>query len=120
MVANEDNPEVFRMDYKGLIYSFMLSVGNDTIWKSVIENTAKSCFEQFDGANEGYECKGLLGFTVVKDYSLISFIPVIPLELYRIIDCSYTENYIRCPTLNTHPDCVNTMNFVKKCLRGDD
>jgi hypothetical protein len=57
-VPKEDNPELFRTDYRGLIYSFLLSVGNDTIWQSVIENAAKTCFEQFDGSNEGYECNG--------------------------------------------------------------
>jgi hypothetical protein len=58
LAPNDQNPEVYKVDYKGLIYSFLLSVGNNTIWKNTIETSSKTCFEQFDGANEGYDCGG--------------------------------------------------------------
>ena len=58
LVDSEDGSGVLRMDYKGLIFSYLLSVGNDTRWVPVISTAAKTCFDHFDGANEGYSCEG--------------------------------------------------------------
>jgi hypothetical protein len=62
LVPDEEDPSVNRIGIKGFVYSFMLSVGNDTIWQGPIETSAQKCFDQFnesgEGSNEG--CEGLI------------------------------------------------------------
>jgi hypothetical protein len=61
IVPDEENPSAYRLDMKGFVYSFLLSVGNDTIWQGVIETSAQKCFDQFNGSGEGTNkgCEGL-------------------------------------------------------------
>jgi hypothetical protein len=51
---------LLRVDYTGLVYSFLLSVGNDSQWLPVLESSTKMCCDQLDGAGEGYTCGGLV------------------------------------------------------------
>lgn len=49
----DDGSGLMKIDHTGLIYSFLLSVGNDTRWKPVLKESTKKCNEQYDGAGEG-------------------------------------------------------------------
>jgi hypothetical protein len=62
IVRDEENPSIYQVDMKGFVYSFLLSVGNDTIWQGVIETSAQKCFDQFNGSGEGFNdgCDGLI------------------------------------------------------------
>lgn len=100
---NEDgSPAPGTIQADGLIYSFMLSVGNDTQWKPVISESSNNCVLQFDGAGGEMDCE------------------VIPKSLYDILNCVYSRNYQKCPPWNPYglEACQYTMMFVKKCMAG--
>jgi hypothetical protein len=59
LAKSSDGSEKLEVDYKGIVYSFLLSVGNSTIWAPIIETSMKTCYEQFNYAGEGYYCDGL-------------------------------------------------------------
>lgn len=88
------------VDPAGLIYSFMLSVGNDTQWEPIITESVNWCNDQYGGVTSKYECK------------------VIPLNLYEIVDCTTVQDYLKCPPWNPHnlPECQQTQEFVRDCL----
>lgn len=97
--VNEDESKQVDVDWRGLVYSFLLSVGNDTLWTPVVNETVKRCYEQFSNSGE-FDCKGQ-----------------IPKHLFHIIDCSYLENYLKCAKWNPHDlkECEYTYQYVKKC-----
>jgi hypothetical protein len=75
-VPDDENPSVYRIGIKGFIYSFMLSVGNDTIWQGVIETSAQKCFDQFNGSGEGMNegCDGLIDLYLTSN--LLGFMSI--------------------------------------------
>lgn len=85
---------------EGMVYSFLLSVGNDTAWLPVITASTQRCTDQFGGNDEGFDCD------------------VIPISLYTIMDCSYNQNYLKCPTWNSYnlAACDYTYQYVQKCF----
>lgn len=87
----------------GLIYSFMLSVGNDTQWAPVIAYSSNRCSVHITDKNGQLDCD------------------VIPKSLYDVIDCQYIQNYLNCPTWNPKgiEACHYTMTFVKKCMASE-
>ena len=68
----DDVSDLTKVSYKGLVYSFLLSVGNDTRWVNTLESAAKSCISQFDGANEGYDCESSCFFFLLEN--LLNFL----------------------------------------------
>lgn len=90
------------VDWHGLVYSFLLSVGNDTKWEPVLMDSVARCNEQFGGTANGYECS------------------VIPLSLYDVIGCSYIQNYLKCANWNPYemPECKYTYEFASTCIDG--
>ena len=98
-VTNDDGSTHSDVSAEGLIYSFLLSVGNDTQWSPVINNTVARCYSQFSDTNEFY-CKG-----------------AIPSFLMEVIDCCYIENYLKCPKWNPSslPECDYTYKYVQQC-----
>lgn len=100
---NEDGtPAPGTIQKTGLIYSFMLSVGNDTQWAPVITGSSEKCISQFDGAGGEMDCD------------------VIPMAFYDVLNCVYSQNYQKCPTWNPHgiEACQYTIQFVQKCMAG--
>lgn len=85
---------------EGLVYSFLLSVGNDTSWLPVVENSVSRCHSQFSEANNDYDCG------------------VVPLNLYLMVDCAYLQNYLKCPKWNPYgyEECAFTNEYVQKCV----
>lgn len=55
-VLVEGEGDQWNVDYRGLAYSFLLSVGNDTVWMPVIEGSTQRCYDDNLGAVEGYQC----------------------------------------------------------------
>lgn len=87
----------------GFIYSFLLSVGNDTAWEPVITGAVNRCYSQYLD-DQGYDCG------------------VIPFSMYSIIDCAYLENYLKCPTWNPQNlrECAFTAEYARKCATPDE
>lgn len=87
------------VDPNGLISSFLLSVGNDTKWRPVVTNAVTRCYEQNSENQNGYDCE------------------VIPMNLYLIIDCSYNEQFLKCPNYNPHniKECEYTHQYIDQC-----
>jgi hypothetical protein len=56
VLINDDGDRSISM--QGLIDSFLLSVGNDTQWVSVVEGSVKRCYDQFADSESGYDCAG--------------------------------------------------------------
>lgn len=99
-VTNEDEaPPPSEVDWTSLVSSFMMSVKGDDQWLPVINASVYRCYTQFSESNMGMHCA------------------VIPLNLYYVIDCSYDENFLKCPpwNLNNIKACADTWNYVKKC-----
>lgn len=101
-VIRNDDGSVAQVDVNpgGLVHSFLLSVGNDSQWIPVLSASTTRCYSQFSETSNGYECD------------------VIPKNLFSVIDCSYNENYLKCPPWNPAnlKECEFTYKFVQKCL----
>lgn len=101
VIKNEDGSVAqVDVDPRGLIYSYLLSVGNDTLWLPVVTNSVNRCYEQFSEQNNAYDCD------------------VIPLNLFIVINCAYGENYLKCPRWNPYNirECEFTYKYVEKCM----
>lgn len=98
-VEYDDGTKFVDADWEGLVTSFVMSVGNNSKWANVVQDSVGRCYSQFSESDE-YDCNGQ-----------------IPLLLYRIIDCSYVENYLRCPTWNPYDimECNYTSQYVDQC-----
>lgn len=97
-VLNELNSKI---NWTGLVYSFMLSIGNDTQWKVPIRDSCHLCYN-----------KSLPIRPAALDCE------VIPLQLYGIINCAYNEIYYRCPPWNPHQlkECEYTREYIHDCF----
>ena len=91
------------VNWHGLVYSFMLSVGNDTKWGPVLKEVVSKCDDENGSTDSGYECDGL-----------------IPMSFYDIVKCSYRQNFLNCPNWNPsgRADCQYTYDFVEQCVDG--
>lgn len=98
-VTNENGVVQDNIDPNGLISSYSISVGNDTKWLPVITNAVTSCYQQYSENPDGYDCG------------------VIPMNLYSIIDCSYNEQFLKCPNYNPHnlKECEYTLQYIAQC-----
>lgn len=96
--------ETVGVNWQRLADSFLLSVGNKTIWREVIYLSIERCYEQYvDDSSMEYECGDQ-----------------VPSYLYDIIDCSYIENFLKCPLWNRRKvkECVYTSQYVESCFIG--
>lgn len=86
-------------DINGLIYSFMLSIGNDSAWLPVITASTSRCYDQYGGNDEGMDCG------------------VIPVSIYDVIECSLVENFLKCANWNPYniAECDYTYQYIQKC-----
>lgn len=105
LVADDDeaSDRYLHNPVDGIIYSFMLSIGNDSAWKPVVETAAKHCNDVVEKKAEYTNCN-------------------IPKHLYRIIDCVYSENYFNCPENVWNPDglnleCQHAKDYIDQCFR---
>lgn len=102
-VIDETTNEIVKknidVDWQGLVYSFLLSVENNTQWLPVVTQSTYECYVQFGGSDEGIDC----------DF--------IPKSLESVINCANKFNYIRCPPWNPFriPECKYTMEFAQHC-----
>lgn len=92
--------EASPLEASGFIHSFMLSVGNETIWEPVITNAINRCFSQNEGSDQGFDCG------------------IIPVAIYSIADCAYLEHFLKCPKWNPSglSQCVYTHQYAKECI----
>lgn len=72
VVENDDGTSQVDVDWRAVVSSFLLSVGNDTQWTPIVNETVQRCFEQHGNTGE-YICEGL-----------------IPINLPPIVNCSYS------------------------------
>lgn len=88
------------VDWNGLVYSFMLSVGNDSQWLPVVNSSSYRCFLTYSESQNGFYCD------------------VIPLNLFDVIGCCYNENFLKCPPWNPYKikECEQTWQYVKQCF----
>lgn len=84
----------------GLIFSFWLSVGNETKWNQPITDSCNYCFNAVTKQAEFDFCG-------------------IPNHIYQIIDCAYNEVYFRCPFWNPFnvTSCELTKQYIDLCYR---
>lgn len=89
-----------EVDPNGLIYSFLLSVGNDTQWLPVITESTQRCYDDIPNTYEN-DCSNRM-----------------PKQLYSIIDCCYKENFLKCAKWNPFDikECEYTTEYVSICL----
>lgn len=95
----DDPKQPAKIDPEGFVYSFLLSVGNDTAWEPVIRKSTRRCYDDNNGVSTGDICN----------------VPFIFLE--NIVTCAYKENFLRCPVFNPHrlPQCETSRQFVDEC-----
>ena len=97
-----ENGQFFGYDinYKGVISSFLLSVGFDESWGPVLNEVVLRCYDQFSASDGGFECNSM------------------PVELFDIIECSYKQNFLKCPSWNPQGilECQYTYEYVTKCM----
>lgn len=84
---------------KGLTYSFALSIGNSSNWMDIIETACTNCYENTEKTDDFDSCG-------------------IPLSLFTVIDCAYSEMFIKCAEFNPHriEECALTKEYVRDCL----
>lgn len=58
LVNSTINPKYLKVDLKGMIESFTLSVNNATVWKKVIETSTKTCYDEYTKPKKVLVCKG--------------------------------------------------------------
>lgn len=87
-------------NWKEIVGSFMMSLGNDTLWTAVINDTVQQCFSQFSNSFE-YDCNNQ-----------------IPKNLFDIIDCCYHEHFLKCAKWNPNnlAECEYTYKYVQHCF----
>lgn len=97
--TNNEGKNQIDVYWHGLVYSFLLSVGNDTQWTPVINETVQRCYNQFSETNE-FDCSGR-----------------IPNHIFSIIECCYVEHFLKCAKWNPHglKECEFTYKYVQKC-----
>lgn len=85
---------------KGMISSFMLSVGNATNWAKAVNESCSYCNEVIEKVEEFDSCG-------------------IPNHLYEIFDCAYNEIFYNCPPWNPHniTECEYTKQYIDLCFR---
>lgn len=90
-----------NIEKRNLVYSFMLSIGNDTRWEPYMNTVASKCINENGATDVGYECGG-----------------IIPMSFYKVVNCVYKENFLNCPTWNPSGliDCQYTREYVEKCV----
>jgi hypothetical protein len=57
---SDDGSGPLKINQQGMVDSFMLSVGNDSLWTPLVESSVKICYDQFADAGGDLECEGLL------------------------------------------------------------
>lgn len=72
VVENDDGTSQVVVDWQAIVSSLLLSVGNDTQWTPIVNETVQRCFEQHGNTGE-YNCEGL-----------------IPITLVEMVNCSYS------------------------------
>jgi hypothetical protein len=89
-----------ELESNGFVASFMLSVDNDTAWEPIVKASTSRCFDDNIGTNDGFECE------------------IIPKSLKRVIECTYKENFLKCPNYNpSHiSECKETYEYWEMCL----
>jgi hypothetical protein len=92
------------VNLQGIARSYMLSIGNASFWEPVINDSVEQCSSKYVEKNRQFKCE------------------VIPNKLYKVIECSYRENYLNCPVFNLYriPQCEHTMSYVRECMESDD
>lgn len=55
-IIAESNDGKYVVDPKGIAYSYLLSVGNDTVWEPVTKLSTQRCYDDLVGTVEGYIC----------------------------------------------------------------
>jgi hypothetical protein len=114
----DDGSGQFETDVSGLVNSFLLSVGNDTLWKPVLEISLGRCNDQFKDYAEEFYCSGSeVQVEVDKTMNQMLSISELPKDFLPTAFCSYLENFIKCPRYNPDPACKITMKYVQKCMR---
>lgn len=102
ILTTNDDGSVAKSDINttSLIASFLLSVGNDTRWAPVVTNSVQRCYDDLYQSKEGK-----------------LFCDILPKTLYSVIDCTYNENFLKCPVWNPHNliECEYTYKYVEKC-----
>ena len=85
----------------GYLYSFMLSVGNDTQWEPIIKDVVDRCYNQFASTGNGYYCE------------------IIPYTLWSVAECCYMELFMKCPNWNPQglASCALTYEYAVKCIK---
>lgn len=78
----------------------MMSVDEDENWVPVVTLSIDRCYDQFSATGE-FDCG-----------------TEIPRHLYLIINCAYTENYLKFAKWNPFgiKECTYTMQYVKMCF----
>lgn len=59
VIGLDENGDEF-FDPQGLVNHFLLSVGNDSQWFPVVEESTKKCYDQFGNSGSGFESEGLV------------------------------------------------------------
>lgn len=84
---------------QGIKNSFLNSVSNITMWQPIVNQAVDRCYKDYLKSTGGIICD------------------CIPNYLFDILDCSYRENFLRCPEYNPFKldECELTLSFVQEC-----
>lgn len=100
-VVSDDWNSSTDINITGLIYSFMISIGNDSQWEPLIAKSVIECnHRHFSEKTSQLYCK------------------ILPERMYDVITCVYKRCFVKCPTWNPHEleGCHRTYQYVNKCL----
>lgn len=87
------------MNTDSLVASFLASVGNDPIWVPVTTSAVERCYNDIWGTSPEKKCGYL------------------PNDFFNIVDCVYTEHFLKCPVWNPKHliECSYTYKYVDQC-----
>lgn len=101
-VVSDDWNSPAGINVTGLIYSFMLSIGNDSQWEPLITQSVVECNQKhFSGESSQLRCD------------------ILPERMYDVITCVYTMCFVKCPTWNPYglENCHRTYQYVNDCVK---
>lgn len=104
-VINADKSVQIQPVPQNIFNAFMIArerFNESTAWLSVVNMSVELCYNQVSPTNQ-FDCDN-----------------AIPTYVYSIIDCTYLQNFLRCPSWNQNdPECATTYKYAQNCMSNE-
>jgi hypothetical protein len=77
---------------------FIRKSGMDAIWEPIARRSVNRCFDDLEGAVEGFYCN-----------------QTIPEIAYEVLTCSIKEQFLSCPDFSNDDQCKYNLEYMREC-----